>query len=91
MLVVYKLFSGLCGPSKLQHLLVALEELGLGLEKALHDTLHNLPRLVLELVLGWAENLLKHANELGREALDSGLVGFVYGALLASCHCTTRE
>lgn len=67
----------LCCASQLQHLLVALEELRLGLEQALHDTLDHLPRLVLELLLRRAENLLEHADELGCEALNRGLVGFV--------------
>lgn len=67
----------LCGACKLQHLLVALEQLWLGLEQALHDVLHQLARLLLELVLGRAQDLLKHHNELGRQALDSGLVCFV--------------
>lgn len=70
---------------------MTLEELGLGLKKALYNTLHNLPRLVLELILRRAENLLKHTDELRREALDSGLVGFVCGALLAFRHCMGCE
>lgn len=76
-------FSVSCCASKLQHLLVALEELRLGLEEALYDALHNLARLVLHLILGRTEDLFEHADELGRQALDCGLVGFVYGDLLA--------
>ncbi|ROV92110.1 hypothetical protein VSDG_07545 [Cytospora chrysosperma] len=44
---------------------MALEKFRLGLEEALDDTLHELARLVLELSLGWAEDLLKDADELG--------------------------
>lgn len=62
---------------KLQDLLMALEKFRLGLEEALDDTLHELARLVLELSLGWAEDLLKDADELGCEALYGRLVGFV--------------
>lgn len=69
---------------------MTLEEFGLGLDKALHDTLHNLPRLGLELILGWAEDLLKYADKFRRQALDSGLVGFICGALLAP-HCLGSE
>jgi hypothetical protein len=56
---------------------MALEKFWLGLEEALDNTLHELARLVLELSLGWAEDLLKDANELGCEALYGRLVGFV--------------
>lgn len=66
---------------------MALEELWFGLEEALHNALHNLARLILQLILGRAEHLFKNADELGRQALDSGLVGFVCGVLLAFlCH-----
>lgn len=60
-----------------QDLLVALEELRLCLEKALDDVLHQLASLVLELILGWAEDLLKNDDKLGCQALDGGLVGLV--------------
>lgn len=61
----------------LQHLLVALEQLWLGLVQALDNALHELARLVLELLLGRAQHLLEDPNELRCQALDSRLVGFV--------------
>lgn len=62
---------------KLDDLLVALEQLWLRLEEAVDNSLHKLPRLVLELLLGRAEDLLKDADEFGCETLYSRLVGFV--------------
>lgn len=65
-------------PGKLQGLLMALEEFGLGFEQALDDALQDLARLVLELVLWRAKDLLEHADKLGCQALDGGLVGLVW-------------
>lgn len=62
---------------KLQDLLMALEELWLGLEQALHDVLHQLAGLILELVLRRAQDLLEDDNKLGCQALDGGLIGLV--------------
>lgn len=73
----YNATPSLCGACELQHLLVALEKLGFGLEEALHDVLHQLARLILELDLGRAKDLLEDHDELGGQALDGGLVGFV--------------
>lgn len=81
----------LCCASKGQHLLVALEELGFGLVQALYNALDNLPRLILKLVLGRAENLLEHADQLGRKALDGGFVGFVWWELLANFSSQYRQ
>lgn len=57
---------------------MALEQLWLGLVQTLDDALHELACLVLELLLGRAQHLLEDPDELGCQALDSGLIGFVW-------------
>lgn len=71
-------------PGKFHNLLMTLEQLRLSLVQALYDAMHDLARLVRQLILRRAENLLENADEFGSEALDSGLVALVCISRLAS-------
>lgn len=62
---------------------MALEQLGVGLVQTLHNALHDLARVIRQLVLRGGQDLLEHADKLGGEALNGRLAGIVYTYMIS--------